>query len=92
MKGVILIQHKILVTNLQEDVLQLEGRIKIQILGLKGLSENGDLSDFQLSRALYSAVFGSLVNFFLLSRLKLANIKESSIKPKANKDSLGWKG
>ena len=89
MKGVILIQHKILVTNLQEDVLQLEGRIKIQILGLKGLSENGDLSDFQVSRALYSAVFGSLVNFFfLLSRLKLANIKESSIKPKANKDSL----
>ena len=33
-----------------------------------------------------------LLIFFLLSRLKLANIKESSIKPKANKDSLDWKG
>ena len=34
---VILIQHQILVINLQRDVLQLEGRINNQILGLKGL-------------------------------------------------------
>ena len=34
---VILIQHQILVINLQVDVLQLEGRINNQILGLKGL-------------------------------------------------------
>ena len=34
---VILIQHQILVINLQGDVLQLEGRINNQILGLKGL-------------------------------------------------------
>ena len=33
---VILIWHQILVTNLQGDVLQLEGRINYQILGLKG--------------------------------------------------------
>ena len=33
----ILIQHQILVINLQRDVLQLEGRINNQILGLKGL-------------------------------------------------------
>ena len=33
----ILIQHQILVINLQGDVLQLEGRINNQILGLKGL-------------------------------------------------------
>ena len=34
---VIFIQHQILVTNLQGDVLQLEERINNQILGLKGL-------------------------------------------------------
>ena len=34
---VILIQHQILVINLHGDVLQLEGRINNQILGLKGL-------------------------------------------------------
>ena len=34
---VILIQHQILITNLQGDVLQLEARINNQILGLKGL-------------------------------------------------------
>ena len=34
---VILIQHQILVINLQVDMLQLEGRINNQILGLKGL-------------------------------------------------------
>ena len=34
---VFLIQHQILITNLQEDVLQLEGRINNHILGLKGL-------------------------------------------------------
>ena len=57
------------------------------------LSENGVLSDTKVSRALYSAVFGSLsVMFFSLSRFKSINIKESSIKPKANKDSLGRKG
>ena len=33
----IVIQHQILVINLQRDVLQLEGRINNQILGLKGL-------------------------------------------------------
>ena len=31
---VILIQHQILITNLQGNVLQLEGRITIQILGV----------------------------------------------------------
>ena len=34
---VFLIQHQILITNLQEDVLQLKGRINNHILGLKGL-------------------------------------------------------
>ena len=33
--------------------------------------------------------FVPMLIFFSLSRLKLANIKESNIKPKANKDSLG---
>ena len=37
MEVVILNQHQILVINLQGDVLQLEGRINNQILGLKGL-------------------------------------------------------
>ena len=32
-----MIQHQILITNLQGDVLQQKGRIKNQILGLKGL-------------------------------------------------------
>ena len=34
-----MIQHQILITDSQGDVLQLEGRINNQILGLKGLSE-----------------------------------------------------
>ena len=33
---VILIYHKIVATNLQENVYQLEGRINNQILGVKG--------------------------------------------------------
>ena len=40
---VILIQHQILATNLQEDVLQLEGRINNQIWGLTGLMEKAPL-------------------------------------------------
>ena len=40
MEVLILIQHQILVTDLQEDVLQSEGRINNQILGLKGLGGN----------------------------------------------------
>ena len=36
-QGIILIERQILVTNLQGNVQQLEGRINNQILGVKGL-------------------------------------------------------
>ena len=40
---VILIYDQILITNLQENVRQLEGRINNQILGIKGLRGHFDL-------------------------------------------------
>ena len=42
-QDIILIEHQILVTNLQGNVLQLQGRINYKILGVKGLTDKPSL-------------------------------------------------